>query len=254
MLSEQFQLHAEIEQRHWWFVARRAILAQLLAEVVPPGRRSVLVDVGCGTGANIAALADRYFAIGIDTSAQAIDLARQRFPAVRFVLGTAPDDLGPLANQADAFLLTDVLEHVEDDRAMLGRLVEAARPGSYFLITVPADMSLWSEHDRSFGHHRRYDRQLLERVWESLPVAPRLVSYFNARLYWLIRATRTWGRLRGRAAGQAGTDFWLPRSAVNQALESVFAGESRRLLALLHGRHREAYRRGASLIAILERL
>ena len=41
---------------------------------------------------------------------------------------------------------------------MLSGLLAAAAPGAYFLLTVPADESLWSEHDESFGHYRRYDR------------------------------------------------------------------------------------------------
>ena len=91
MHYEQFQLHADIEQRHWWFVGRRRILCRLVAEVLPPiAAKRVIVDVGCGTGGNIAALADRYRCVGIDTSAEAIELARQRFPHVRFIAGRAP--------------------------------------------------------------------------------------------------------------------------------------------------------------------
>ena len=253
MQSEQFQLHAEIEQRHWWFVARRTIIRRLLAELAPPSPETVVIDVGCGTGANLASLAADYCSTGIDTSAEAIALARQRFPQMQFLVGRAPEDLGELAARADLFLLMDVLEHVADDRAMFARLVEAARPGAHFVLTVPADMALWSEHDQSFGHYRRYDGPTLQRVWEGLPVTPRLVSYFNSRLYWLIRATRTWARLRGRAVGQAGTDFWLPRPAVNRWLESIFAGESRRLVQVLCGRQKQGYRRGASLVAVLRR-
>ena len=84
---------------------RRRILCRLVAEVLPPSPQAVIVDVGCGTGGNIAALADRYPCVGIDTSAEAIELARQRFPKVRFIAGRAPSDLGELAGQARLFLL-----------------------------------------------------------------------------------------------------------------------------------------------------
>jgi hypothetical protein len=150
------------------------------------------------------------------------------------------------------FLLTDVLEHIEDDRAMFSELVAAARPGCYFLLTVPADPALWSEHDESFGHFRRYDRARLEDVWAGLPVSTLLVSYFNARLLPVIRLVRTWNRRRGRAAGQAGTDFWLPNRPANCLLTATLAGEAARLVATLHGRNR-SYRAGASLVALLRR-
>jgi len=253
MQTEQFQLHAEIEARHWWFVARRRIVRRLVGGVLPPSRATTIVDVGCGTGANVAALADEYRCVGIDTSDEAIRLARQRFPAVQFLVGHAPGDLGPIASEARLFLLMDVLEHVEDDFALLSELLGALEPGSHLLVTVPADPSLWSEHDESFGHYRRYERGRLARLWADLPVSPLVVSYFNARMYPLVRAVRALNRLRGRASGRAGTDFWMPPGPLNRLLAATFAGEARVLDALLEGRRTQGYRSGASLLALLRR-
>lgn len=252
MHHEQFQLHADIEQRHWWFVGRRRILRRLVAEVLPASPESLVVDVGCGTGANVAALADDYPCVGIDTSAEAVQLAQRRFPDVRFMAGRAPADLGRLAAEARLFLLTDVLEHVADDYAMLSELLAAASPGCYFLLTVPADPSLWSEHDESFGHYRRYDRARFEGVWAGLPVTALLVSYFNTRLLPVIQCVRAWNRRRGHAAGQAGTDFWLPSRPANGLLTTLFAGEGNRLVGVLR-RQKPAMTRGASLVALLRR-
>ncbi len=252
MQSAQFLLHADIEQEHWWFVGRRRIMQRLLAAAVPPADDCLVIDVGCGTGANIAALAGCYDCVGIDASEEAVELARARFPEVRFVAGMAPGDLGPLAAKAKAWLLMDVLEHVEDDCAMLSDLIMAASPGAHFLLTVPADPRLWSEHDESFGHFRRYDRARLRRLWDGLPVSELLCSYYNARLYPLIRLIRARNRRRGRSGGRAGTDFWMPAGAVNRLLRAILAGESRRLVGQLDGRS-PAYALGASLIALLRR-
>ncbi len=281
MQHEQFQLHAEVEDRHWWFVARRRILCRLIEELLPPDPAATVVDVGCGTGGNIAALAGRYRCVGIDTSAEAIELARQRFPQVQFIAGRAPQDLGGLAGEARLVMLTDVLEHVADDRAMFAELFAAAAPGCCFLVTVPADMSLWSEHDESFGHYRRYDPDQLADVWKDLPATTLLLSYFNSRLLPLVRLSRAWSRRRGRSAGRAGTDFWLPNRPVNSLLTALFAGESKRLSAALRRRIQDprrlcfsitppdgssiegtdvmlkhnlpAYRAGVSLVAIVRR-
>ena len=252
MQTAQFQLHAEIEERHWWFVARRTIVRRLVESLAPPGNGTLIVDVGCGTGANIASFRDAYECLGVDASNEAIELARQRFPDVRFLAGFAPDSLGAAAQEASLFLMMDVLEHVSDDFEVLSRLVAASRPGAHFLLTVPADMALWSAHDASFGHYRRYDRRRFEQTWSGLPVTCRLLSHFNSRLYWLIRAIRFKNQLRGKAAGAAGTDFWLPAAPLNRLLERLFAGESNRLLRILAGSARP-YTRGASLIAILRR-
>jgi len=253
MQPQQFQLHADIELRHWWFVARRQIMRRLIREVLPPSPEATIVDVGCGTGANIGMLAGDYRCVGIDTSAEAIDRARPSFPLVHFLQGRAPGDLGPIMQQARLVMLMDVMEHVSDDFAMLSELMAAAEAGTHFLLTVPADEALWSEHDESFGHYRRYDLARLERVWAGLPVTTRLVSYFNARLLPLVRLVRARNRRRGRAAGKVGTDFWLPSPPVNRLLQAIFAGEGRRLAQVLSGRRRAGYSAGSSLIAVLRR-
>lgn len=253
MQSAQFELHAQIEERHWWFVARRQIMQSLVEHVLPPDGKSTIVDVGCGTGGNLATLEDSYKCIGIDTSADAIALARQKFPRVSFIQGFAPQDLGDVAAEAKLFLLMDVLEHVEDDFALLSNLFAAASPGAYFLVTVPADMALWSPHDVAFGHYRRYDQQRFERVWQDLPARPLAVSYYNSRLYPVVRAIRAKNRLLRKSQGEAGTDFTIPSPKVNKALERLFAGESKRLVQLLRGKKKRGYRRGVSLVALLQR-
>jgi SAM-dependent methyltransferase len=252
MQSDQFQLHAEIEERHWWFRGRRSIVRRLLAEIAPPGTGRRIVDVGCGTGANIASLTDAYLCHGIDPSAEGIELARKRFPEVRFTCGLAPAAFGPEERDADVMLAMDVMEHVPDDFELASSLLATLKPGGHLLITVPADESLWSPHDENFGHYRRYTRERLERVWRDLPVAPVLISFYMARLLPAVRTIRGLNRLRGRAAGAAGTDFTMPPAWVNHGLERTFAGESSRLVSAMNEPGR-AYRSGVSLIAILRR-
>lgn len=253
MQSAQFQLHAQIEEQHWWFVARRRILADVIQAVLPPSRQTTIVDVGCGTGANLAHLAADYECVGIDTSADAIRLAQARFPGVQFIRGFAPRDLGTIVERTRLVLLTDVLEHVPDDFALFSELLAATQPGAYFLVTVPADLSLWSEHDEAFGHYRRYDADRFAAIWNGLPVRPVFVSHFNTRLYPVVKAIRSWNRLRGKSTGEAGTDFRMPSPKINRALAQVFAGESERLVRMAGGQVDSPYRRGVSLMALLKR-
>lgn len=253
MQSAQFQLHAEIEQRHWWFVARRQILSEVVRAALPPDPSTTIVDVGCGTGANLAGLADDYRCVGIDTSEEAIRLARQRFRQVRFIHGVAPHDLGLAMGRARLIMLCDVLEHVPDDFSLFSELLAAASPGAYFLVTVPAEQALWSEHDESFGHYRRYDRARLAKIWQELAVEELFVSHFNARLYPLIKTVRRVNHWRGHAAGTAGTDFKLPNAMSNDLLTRCFAGERHRLASLAKGESVSPYRAGVSLMALLRR-
>jgi SAM-dependent methyltransferase len=250
--TEQFALHARIEEQHWWFLGRRTILRRLLEQAVPPSCQALVADVGCGTGGN-ATLADGYRYVGIDPSAEAIDWARQRFPGREFLCGWAPEALEPRMAEVDVLLLSDVLEHVPDDFEIFSKLVAGLRRGAHVLLTVPADPALWSPHDVSFGHFRRYDRPRLERVWSGLPMSCRLVSYFMARLYPVVRCVRAVTSWRGRTGGQARTDFRLPWRPVNRLLEGLLAGESRSVLAALDRPTGGGYSRGVSLVALLRR-
>ena len=252
MQLQQFQLHAELEERHWWFVARRRILHSLVREVVRPGRDATVIDVGCGTGANLAHLSGDYRCVGIDTSDEAIRLASARYPDLKWICGEAPAALGGELEQASLVVLSDVLEHVPDDFALLSSLLSKAAVGTYFLLTVPADTSLWSQHDESFGHYRRYDLLRFVELWQGLPVTTLMASYYNTRLYPLVKLIRSWNNRRGRSMGAEGTDFELPREPVNRMLTELFAAEQRRLLAQLR-HHQPGFRRGVSLIALVRR-
>lgn len=251
MQLAQFEVNDRLERTHWWFTARRKILRDLIAEVLPPG--SGVVDIGCGTGANLASLLEHYRCTGYEPSKDALRLARERHPAARFVGG--PDVLCVLseAGTTDLFLLADVLEHVQEDRCLLADLVRESRPGTFFLLTVPADPALWSPHDVSHGHFRRYTSRTFQDLWQGLPVSSLLVSPFNARLHPLVWLQRQVNRLRGRASGLADTDVSLPWAPLNRLLFRIFAGESRVLLELLRGARRRGYRRGVSLVALLRR-
>jgi SAM-dependent methyltransferase len=251
--ADLFELHAAVEESHWWFVGRRRIMRDVLHRIAPPSGRPRVVDVGCGTGANLAALAGEYDCVGIDTSQTGIELARRRFPGVRYVHGYAPEDLGPGLDGADVVLLMDVMEHVPDDFLFFSRLFAAARPGTHFVVTVPALPALWSRHDELFGHYRRYTPQRLARVWRDLPARVRLLSHFNTRLYPVVRSVRALSRLRGRGAGHGGTDLSIPPAPLNRALQGVFAGEARRLLGRLDAPGTDAGRAGVSLMAVVRR-
>ena len=253
MQAAQFSVHAAIEERHWWFLGRRRIVTTLVRRLIPPSTTTSIVDIGCGTGGNIEALARDYACIGIDPSAEAIELARSRFPHARFLCGSTTEALQQVQARASLFLLMDVLEHVPDDVFLLSSLLAGVEPGAYVLLTVPADMRLWTEHDVSFGHYRRYDAARLARTWSGLPVTPLLLSYYNSRLYPIVRGVRTLNRWRGRASGMAGTDFAMPPPPVNAWLSAIFAGEAARLVDVLERRRSRGFARGVSLIAVLRR-
>ena len=183
MKEEVFTLHSELESVHWWFVSRRKILLPLIHRVMSDNPQDLIVDVGCGTGGTVANFHSDFNCIGIDPSESAIEKARSAYPSCQFICGHAPSDLDDIKDRTALYLLMDVLEHIEDDKKFLADLVAHARPGSHFLITVPAHMALWSQHDETALHVRRYEYDPFQLLWSGLPVQPLLVSFFNARLY-----------------------------------------------------------------------
>jgi len=256
MDRSHFEVVADVDQRLWWFLGRRRILRDVIATLLPPNLTTTVIDVGCGTGANIAALADDYRCIGIDTSADAIEFARQRFPKVTFFTGIAPRDLGEEAGYAHALLLMDVLEHVPDDRAVLKPLIHAAHPGALILITVPADMKLWSSHDVGLLHYRRYDPDMLQKAWAGLPVELVAMTHFCSRLYPLARLQRGLGTVREKLSplpAKRNWDMKVPAGPMNRLLERTFAGESSVVVETVRNRRKHGYRRGVSLMAVLKK-
>ena len=153
----KFHIHARVEDLHGWFVGRRRIMQELVRQVLPANGPSMVVDLGRGTGADLPAPAGAYDCLGIDSSAEAIELARRRFPGRRFLCGQGPADLAIVMRNARLALVMYVLEHVPNDCGFLSGLLAASAPRTDFLVTVPANPSFWSAHDESNGHYRRYD-------------------------------------------------------------------------------------------------
>jgi glycosyltransferase involved in cell wall biosynthesis len=62
----------------------------------------------------------------------------------------------------DSVVFLNVLEHIEDDRAVLRHLFETVPPGCRIVVLVPYNMKLYSEFDKALGHFRRYGEWELE--------------------------------------------------------------------------------------------
>jgi SAM-dependent methyltransferase len=244
---ELFVAHARLEERHWWFTARRAILRALLHAISPPGRGTALVDIGCGTGGNVAAFAAEYDALGVDPSADALELARERYPGVTFLQGDDPAVARGHLARGGVLMMTDVLEHVVDDQSLFDQALATLPSGGTMLITVPNDPALWSPHDELFGHSRRYTTDTLRALWRNAAVDERLLSPFNARLQPVIALIR---RFRRHHRVRPGGDLGLSAGPLNGLLRRIFAGEAGALVAAID-RGAAPFARGVSLVAVV---
>ena len=208
-----------IDATHWWFAGRRAIVGALLARFAPKGTKRLL-EIGCGTGSNLAMLTamGRVDAIEPDDAARAIASARSGI-AVRG--GLLPDGVAIEDRAYDVIVLLDVLEHIREDEATLVVLRRKLAPGGRLVLTVPSSPWMWSAHDVEHHHHRRYTASMLREALETAGFRVVHASHFNTILYPLIAAARIVGRLTGKRGG----DDALPPAGLNRLLGSVFAFE-----------------------------
>ena len=229
---------AELDSRHWWYRARREILADLIVRRIAPSPGARILEVGCGTGHNLPMLGrfGPVDAIEIDPAARAI-AARRLGRAV----GASP--LPELAGVGGGYALIaalDVVEHVLDDRAALQAMADRLAPGGKLLITVPAHPWMWSAHDVVNHHHRRYTRKALKAAVADAGLTLEMMSWFNSLLFPLAAAARIAGRLRGKED----SDDALPPAPVNALFERLFALER-------HAIGRVPFPPGVSLVAII---
>ncbi|MET4896857.1 class I SAM-dependent methyltransferase [Sphingomonadaceae bacterium jetA1] len=205
------------DSTHWWYRARRDILADYLDRYGKlPGDARIL-EIGCGTGHNIPMLAafGTVDAIEIDPAARAIAAQRLGRP-----VGDAPlPELPGIARGAyDLVAVLDVVEHIQDDVAALAAMKTCLKPGGKILIAVPAHQWMWSAHDVVNHHHRRYSKTTLVNAIKKAGLAPRKLTYFNSLLFPLAAAAR----IAGRISGRDDSDDSPPPAPLNAAFEAIF--------------------------------
>jgi len=227
------------EQDHWWFVARRAIIDHLVRAHVPLPSGARILEAGCGTGGNLALLAQYGVldAMEYDEDARASATARG---LCRVEAGALPNAVGFGETRYDMIALLDVLEHIDEDEASLRALGARLAPNGRLLLTVPAAPWLWSDHDVLHHHKRRYTHERMLDVVCAAGLKVEVSGYFNSLLFPLAVAQRVAHQLLRRDTPLDAR----PSPLVNAALQRVFAAE-RHLLG------RIPFPMGLSLYAIL---
>lgn len=219
--------YRRLELEHWWFRVRSGILTDVM-DVMHDGKSPLrILNVGAATGRSTEILQPygKVDSVEYDepsfrfcTEVLGLDVIRASITELPY-----PDDC------FDAVCSFDVVEHVEDHFKAVSELVRVCRPGGFVFITVPAFMSLWSDHDRVNHHFRRYVKGGLSALFA--PHEGRTVrsTYFNSLLFppiWLVRRLQ---RFRpGGLKAEPDSDF-----AQNPVTDRVFGtvfGMERRLL------------------------
>ena len=211
METAELELLTSLEDRHWWYKERRAILRRELRRLPGPGRA---VDIGAAGGGNTRVLKEHgWQALALEYSEGAAGVARTRGIAV----GRADARQIPLGSGTCGLVTAfDVLEHIDEDYLAAAEIARVLQPGGTALIAVPCDMALWSAHDEAVGHVRRYSRPGLTSLIEKAGLTIDAVWSWNVLL-------RPAVALRRKSS--EGSDLGKVSPLVNGVLTTIITAE-----------------------------
>lgn len=152
---EYFSELAKLEAGNFWFRARNELIIWALGKYKPEAKN--FLEVGCGTGFVLSGIANAYPEVtlsGSEIFSEGLSHAIERNPSAHFMQMDARRI--PFMNEFDAIGAFDVLEHIEEDEAVLAQLYRAIVPRGILLLTVPQHPWLWSIADEYACHVRRY--------------------------------------------------------------------------------------------------
>ncbi len=200
---EHYKILEEVEERHFWFAGRRGVVLAALKRTIPDLRSRRLFDIGCGTGALLEFLAGHGVPVAgaCDTSSESVRRVRSRLdiPLILVDEGQLP----PLGLGHDLVGMFDVLEHLDDDLAVVEAIRNALLMGGALVLTVPAHPFLYGGLDEIAHHRRRYSRPELRRLLERAGLKVRLISHFMSPLVPILVSQRILERLVGRRETRA---------------------------------------------------
>lgn len=248
MRPANYEVLFDVEDDHWWFVGRRAIVFALLEqalsaqatalEVPPVGKKpenstlppqggttnttkQQILDIGCGTGATMDHLKRFGTVQGIDLFDLPLRFSKKR--GHERVLCASATELPFAENSFDLITALDVVEHLDDDVGGLREIRRVLKPNAPAVIFVPAFMALWGPNDVQSGHKRRYRLPQLQAAIAAAGLKLEKISYANLAMFapiWLGRRLLTLLGKEEQAENRINHPF------INNFIAKVFASEA----------------------------
>lgn len=216
-----YEVMFDVEDYHWWFVGRRAIVFTQIEDALEERAGLRTLDIGCGTGATMDHLKRYGQPHGIDLSELPLSFSRKR--GHERVLRASATELPFDSESFDLITALDVVEHLDEDVKGLAEISRVLKMGAPAVIFVPAFQSLWGPNDVQSGHKRRYRLDELRSAVEKAGLRVERISYANFAMFipiWLGRKILT---MLGRAE-QAENRINHP--IINNLLAKLFSSEA----------------------------
>ncbi len=168
-----------VEAGNFWFRSRNRLVIWALLRYFP--RVANFLEIGCGTGFVLSGIRQELPGLHLSASdilIRGLAYVGKRLPGVSLFQMDARRI--PFEAEFDVIGAFDMLEHIQEDEAVLLEMFRAAKPGGGILLTVPHHRFLWSFLDE-FGHHkRRYIRsELVEKVERAGFEVVRITSFVS---------------------------------------------------------------------------
>jgi SAM-dependent methyltransferase len=212
---------ARWENNNYWFVPRNRLITGLLAHYFPAAQS--FMELGCGSGFVLSAISQvkpwRRL-VGSELHPSGLAIARKR-------LGDRADFVQldartiPLRGVFDVIGAFDVLEHVENDGAVLAAMYQALGSRGGVMLTVPQHPWLWSNADESALHVRRYRKGELEGKVHAAGFRILLSTSYTSLLLPVMAASRSRGMAKSDSLRN---EFELPAVA-NALLRAILQFE-----------------------------
>lgn len=177
-----------VEDASYWFQHRNQIIWQALQKTGV--RPSWLLDVGGGNG-YVSEFLEKQGVPSVVLEPGEVGALNSVMKTVSGVINTSFENAHFKKDSVPAVGLFDVLEHFENDKALLGNIFQCLQPSGIVVIAVPAHKYLWSEADEFAGHFRRYTLDSLSSTLESVGYKCIFKSYFFSPLILPILVFRT---------------------------------------------------------------
>lgn len=225
MDSDAYPEMIELQEKHWWFVARREVIQSLIKLEMQHSPVAKVLEIGCGVGGNVELLGRSGNYLGIDMHLPAIEYCSGKFPQFEFKCSRIEEiPKESYSHDFDSIYILDVLEHIDNEVEILKSVRNYLTDNGKILVTVPAYQFLWSPHDDFVHHVRRYTKKSLRKVLEEAGYKVERLSYFNSILFPFALIQRLGSKLLKR---KLSNHLSTPPNVMNWLFKQIFLQEVR---------------------------